>query len=105
MARQGNKKTWQSSLLATSGLAAALFAASLLWQQGLPEWAFLLGFAAVWALITISWANVDFTERSGLLMARVMDRNFEQMHERIVDLERELESLRDQPPEPLRKAS
>ena len=87
-------KNWQNSLLATSGLAAALFAASLLWQQGLAEWGFLLGFAAVWTLVALSWSNTAFTERSGVLLAHIMDRNFEQMHERVVELEQELESLR-----------
>ena len=97
--------SWQSSLLATSGLAAALFAASQLWQQGLAEWGFLLGFAAVWALVALSWSSVAFTERSGILLARIMDRNFEQMHERIVELEQEVEMLREERPDPYRKAS
>lgn len=97
--------TWQRSLLATSGLAAAFFAASQLWQQGLAEWGFLLGFAAVWALVALSWSSVAFTERSGVLLARIMDRNFEQMHERVVELEQELECLREQLSEPYRKVS
>ncbi len=98
-------RSWQSSLLATSGLAAALFAASLLWQQGLAEWGFLLGFAAVWALVALSWSSVDFTERSGVLLAHIMDRNFEQMHERVVELEQEVEFLRGELSEPYRRAS
>ena len=98
-------RTWQSSLLATSGLAAALFAASQLWQQGLAEWGFLLGFAAVWTLVALSWSSVAFTERSGVLLARIMDRNFEQMHERVVELEREVETLREELSGPYRKAS
>jgi predicted membrane metal-binding protein len=98
-------KSWQSSLLATSGLAAALFAASQLWQQGLAEWGFLLGFAAVWALVALSWSSAAFTERSGILLARIMDRNFEQMHERVVVLEQEVQTLREQLSGPYRKAS
>ena len=98
-------KSWQSSLLATSGLAAALFAASQLWQQGLAQWAFLLVFAAVWALVALSWSSVAFTERSGVLLARIMDRNFEQMHERVVELEQEVEMLRDELAGAYRKAS
>lgn len=98
-------RSWQSSLLATSGLAAAFFAASLLWQQGLAEWGFLLGFAAVWALVALSWSSVAFTERSGVLLAHIMDRNFEQMHERVVELEQEVEFLRGEFSEPYRKAS
>lgn len=87
-------RSWHSSLLATSGLAAALFAASLLWQQGLAEWGFLLGFAAVWVLVALSWSNIAFTERSGMLLARIVDRNFEQMHERVLEMENEIDELR-----------
>ncbi len=105
MAKIRKNSTWQSSLLATSGLAAALFAASLLWQNGLAEWAFLLGFGAVWVVLAVTWANIDYSERSGVLLAHVMDRNFEQMHERLVELEREVEALQDGPTEPWRKAS
>ena len=54
---QKKMNAWQSGLLASSALAATLFAASLLWQQGQPQWAFLLAFAAVWILISISWAQ------------------------------------------------
>ncbi|MDX1697271.1 MAG: hypothetical protein R3308_03250 [Thiohalobacterales bacterium] len=97
--------SWQSSLLATSGLAAALFAASQLWQQGLAEWGFLLGFAAVWTMVALSWSSVAFTERSGLLLARIVDRNFEQMHERVVELEQEVAMLRGELSGPYRKAS
>jgi hypothetical protein len=98
-------KSWQSSLLATSGLAAAMFAASQLWQQGLAQWAFLVGFAAVWTLVALSWSSVAFTERSGILLARIMDRNFERMHERVVELEQEVEILREELSNPYRKAS
>lgn len=98
-------KIWQSSLLATSGLAAAFFAASLLWQQGLAEWGFLLGFAAAWALVALSWSSVAYTERSGVLLAQIMDRNFEQMHERVVELEQEVEFLRGELSAPYRRAS
>lgn len=98
-------KSWHSSLLATSGLAAAFFAASLLWQQGLAEWGFLLGFAAVWALVALSWSNVAFTERSGVLLARIVDRNFEQMHERVLELEKEIEELRQHLANPYPRAS
>jgi hypothetical protein len=93
--RNRTLNSWQSSLLATSGLAAAFFAASQLWQQGLAEWGFLLGFASVWTLVALSWSSVAFTERSGVLLARIMDRNFERMHERVVELEQEVEMLRE----------
>lgn len=96
---------WQSALLATSGLAAMIFASLELWQQGLQHWAFLLAFAAVWSIIAISWSNVDFTERSGTMLARIVDHNFEQMHERIEELEKEVERLRADAPDGWRKAS
>ena len=102
---QKKMKAWQSGLLATAALAATFFAATLLWQQGQPQWAFLLAFAAVWVLVSISWANVDFSERSGTLLARVVDHNFEQMHERLEELEKEVEQLRAERPEKLRRAS
>ena len=96
---------WQTGLLATSGLAAVLFSASLLWQEGHPQWAFVLSFAAVWALISISLANVDFAERSGTVLARIVDHNFSQMHERLLELEQEVEELRTTLEHPYRKAS
>jgi hypothetical protein len=96
---------WQVGLLATSALAAAVFAASLLWQQGHPEWAFVLSFSAVWALLSIVWANVDFTEDSGTLLARVVDHNFHHVHDRLEFLEQELDRLNRQVPQDFRKAS
>ena len=103
MTRKANP--WQSGLLATSGLAAVMFSASLLWQAGHAQWAFVLTFVAVWALISISWANVDFAERSGTVLARIVDHNFEQMHERMIELEQEVEVLRAALDQPYRKAS
>ena len=103
MSRKANP--WQTGLLATSGLAAVIFSASLLWQDGHPQWAFLLAFVAVWSLISISWANVDFAERSGTILARIVDHNFGQMHERLLELEREVEELRAAAEHPYRKAS
>jgi hypothetical protein len=85
---------WQSSLLITSGLAALVVAASLLWQAGHAQWAFLLVFGATWLVIAISWSNVNYAEESGVILARIVDENFERMHERIQYLEAELESLR-----------
>ena len=97
--------TWQSALLATCGLAAVVFSATLLWQAGHPQWSFILTFTAVWALISISWSNVDFAERSGALLARIVDHNFDQVHERLLELEREVEVLRASADRPYRKAS
>jgi len=102
---QKRMNAWQSGLLATSALAATLFASSQLWHQGHPQWAFLLAFAAVWALISISWASIDFSEKSGTMLAHVVDHNFEGMHERLEYLEKELERLGEDLPEWVRKAS
>ena len=96
---------WQSGLLATSALAAVFFIASLLWQQGLPHWAFVLAFAVVWVLISISWANADYLDESGSILARIVDQNFDHMHERVHLLERELEELREKASEIRRIAS
>ena len=98
-------QTWQSALLATSGLAALLFASAQLWQLGYPQWAFVLAFTATWALITISWSNVEYTENSGSILARIMDHNFNQLHDRVEELEKELERLRAELPGFGRKAS
>ena len=63
-------------------------------MTGLQEWAFLLAFLAVWALISVSWSNVDFTEESSHILADIVDRNFQGMSERIEQLEHELAELR-----------
>ena len=96
---------WKTGLVATSGLAVAVFASSLLWQGGYPEWSFLLSFSAVWILVSLTWANVDYTEDSGTLLARVVDHNFNQVHKRLEYLEKELDRLHRQSPAALRKAS
>ena len=96
---------WQSGLLATSALSAILFASSLLWQAQHQEWAFLLAFSAVWFLISISWSNVDYTDRTGTILARVVDNNFDHVHERLEALEAELEVLRREKEGNYRKAS
>ena len=85
---------WQSGLLATSALSAVVFAASLLWQAQHQEWAFLLAFSAVWFLISISWSNVDYTDRTGAILARIVDSNCDHVHERLETLEAELEIQR-----------
>ena len=87
-------RPWQSALLATSGLAAMFVVTSFLWQAGYPQWGFLLAFGSVWALIAISWSNVDYTEVSSLLLADIVDHNFSHLQERIQQLEEELEQLR-----------
>lgn len=88
------KQPWRDALIATTGLSVFTVACTLLWNSGHPEWAFALAFVAVWALIFISWSNIDFTEESGSILARIVDQNFEQMNERIAQLEQELVSIR-----------
>jgi len=102
---QKRVNTWQNGLLATSALAAIFFAASLLWQQGHAQWAFALAFTAVWALISISWSNVDYAEESGTILAHIVDHNFNQLHERLEEMEKELEILREQATDRHRQAS
>lgn len=85
---------WQSGLLATSAMSAVFFAATLLWQAQHQEWAFLLAFSAVWFLISISWSNIDYTDKTGAILARIVDSNFDHVHERLEALEQELETLR-----------
>ena len=89
------KQPWRDALIATTGLSVFMLAATLLWQSGQPEWAFALSFLGVWLLISISWSNIDFTEQTGTLLARIMDRNFDQMHQRVEQLEEELTGLRE----------
>lgn len=85
--------SWKTALLATSGLAALLFAASQLWTAGYPQWGFLLAFTSIWALIAVSWSNVDYTEESGIILADIMDHNINQLHERIGQLETQVQEL------------
>lgn len=94
--RKSNKKTtpWQSALLATCGLSAIFVATNALWQAGYPQWGFLLAFCAVWALISISWSNVDYTEESGLILADIVDHNLKHLHDRIHELEHEIGQLK-----------
>jgi len=89
------KQPWRDALIATTGLSVFALAATLLWKSGYQEWAFALSFMSVWVLISISWSNIDFTEKSGTLLAKIMDSNFDQMHQRIEQLEEELSQLRN----------
>ncbi len=94
------KQPWRDALIATTGLSVFAMAASILWGSGHAEWAFALAFLAVWMLVAISWSNIDFTEESGSILARIVDHNFTQLHERIEQLERELAEIRNAPPIP-----
>ncbi|NNK50723.1 MAG: hypothetical protein HKO99_03905 [Xanthomonadales bacterium] len=86
------KQPWRDALIATTALSLFIFAASLLWETGYPQWAFAAVFVAVWLLLSFSWSNVDFTEKSSKLLAEIMDQNFEQMHQRVEQLERALQA-------------
>ena len=89
------KRPWRDALIATTALSVLFVACTLLWRADHPEWAFLLGFAAVWALITISWSNVEFAEQSGTILARIVDHNFENLQLKIEALESQVAELRD----------
>lgn len=84
------RQPWRDALIATTGLSVFGLAASMLWDTGLYQWAFLLAFIAVWLLLSISWSNIDYTEKSGNLLAEIMDDNFQQLHERVARLEEAL---------------
>ena len=88
------KQPWRDALIASTGLSVFVLAASLLWNLGHPEWAFALVFVAFWVLLSISWSNVDFTEKSGTILAGVMDHNFHQVTERLERLQQDLEEIR-----------
>ncbi len=84
------KQPWRDALVATTGYGTLLFISSLLWTSGHQEWAFVLAFFSTWILLAISWSNIDFTEKSGSLLAEIMDHNFEHVHSRIAQLEESL---------------
>ncbi len=88
------KQPWRDALIASTGLSVFVLAASLLWNAGHHQWAFVLVFTATWLLLSISWSNVDFTEKSGAILASVMDHNFQRMHEQIEQMERELDEVK-----------
>lgn len=87
------KQPWRDALIATTGLSLFALAATLLWQTGYRQWAFVCIFIAVWLVLSISWSNLDFTERSGELLAEIVDHNFQGMHERVEKLEKALEDI------------
>lgn len=91
------KRSWRNALIATTSLSVLAFLADLLWTSGWPQWAFAIAFLGVWMLISVSWANVDFNEESGLMLAEIVDQNFRDLHNRINDLEQELEAIRAAP--------
>jgi hypothetical protein len=87
------KQPWRDALIATTGLSLFVLAATLLWQTGYRQWAFVSIFVAVWMLLSISWSNLDFTEKSGTLLAEITDHNFQVLYERVEKLEKTLEDI------------
>ena len=94
MRKFNTRNPWQAGLIAATALSVVCFYALLLSQAGHSEWAFLLLFASAWCLITLVWANDDFNEESGLLLAETMDHNVQHLNNRLVNLEKELKQLR-----------
>jgi len=89
-----NRHPWRNGLIVTTGLSLFTVLASLLWSAGHAEWAFILAFLAIWLLISLFWSNDEFNEESGSILARIVDHNFDQMHERLEQLEHELDQIR-----------
>jgi hypothetical protein len=96
---------WQRSLLATCALSAAFVAASLLWQSGSAHWAFVVAFATVWVTLSLTWSDVDYTEKSGVMLAQIVDHNFDRLHGRMQELEQQIEELRSRKTPSNRRAS
>lgn len=88
------RRSWRNALVATTGLSALAILADGLWKAGFPEWAFAIAFLGVWALISISWSSVDYNEESSLVLAEIVDSNFQNLYDRLDELEREVENLR-----------
>ena len=89
------RRSWRNALVATTGLSALAVLADGLWTAGFPEWAFALAFLGIWALISISWSSVDFNEESSLVLAEIVDSNFQDLYDRLEELEREVDILRN----------
>ena len=96
---------WQRSLLATCALSAAFVAASLLWQSGNTHWAFVVAFTTVWVTLSLTWSDVDYTEESGVMLAQIVDHNFDRVHGRMQELEQQIEELRSRSAPPNRRVS
>ncbi|MGH8034565.1 MAG: hypothetical protein ACREO9_05015 [Lysobacterales bacterium] len=93
------KHPWSGSLLWSTVLSALVFAGSMVWHAGFPQWAFLLFFGALWVFLTLCLANDRFNEQSGLILARVLDENVDHLLDRIGQLERTLAGMNQAPPE------
>ena len=84
------KHPWRSGLIISTMLSSLVFCATLLWQAGYAQWAFLLLFVAMWLMISLFLINEEFNEESGLILASVLDDNVDQLLDRIHHLEQKL---------------
>jgi len=84
------KYPWRSGLIISTVLSTLVFCATLLWQAGYAQWAFLLLFAAMWLMISLFLINDEFNEESGLILANMLDDNVDHLLERIHQLEQKL---------------
>jgi hypothetical protein len=96
---------WRNGLIATTGLSLFAFFASILWGAGHADWAFVVAFIGLWLLISLIWSSDHFNEESSTVLASIMDHNFEQMHERLEQLEQVLESSGSEPQSATKKAA
>lgn len=80
----------RNALLATTAMSVISILATHLWSAGLPQWSFAIAFCAVWGLITFSWSQNHSNEESGMLLAGIMDRNFQQLYRQLDSLEEKI---------------
>jgi len=99
------KLPWRNGLIAATGLSLFAFFASILWSAGHADWAFVVAFIGLWLLISLIWSSDYFNEESSTLLAGIMDHNFEQMHERLSQLEQVLERSESEPQSDTKKAA
>jgi hypothetical protein len=86
----GSLRPWRRGLIATTGLTLLLFGAIQLWNSGWAEWAFVVSFVTIWLLVSVLWSNDDYIEESTVVLADIMDQNFEALHERLKKIEQEI---------------
>ena len=103
--RPRRRRPWRNALIATTALTLLLFGAAQLWSAGWAEWGFVLAFMSVWALLSALWSNDDYIEESNLLLAELMDHNFDRLDVRLKQLEAGLEQIHDQETQPSREAA
>ena len=87
---------WQNGLFTTTGIALFAWFSSMLWRAGNTDWAFVLAFVGTWLLISLIWSNDDYNEESSTILARIVDHNFEQLHDQCEELESRIEQLRSE---------